>query len=107
MFTVSGRDITISRGDTGTLTVTLTGDVPDDNTVALVTVRRDVNKTDTVWEKRINILDGAIVIPLTTADTDIPWFDYVWDIRLLYQNGDIYTPFEPALFRVCEVVGDV
>lgn len=107
MFTVSGRDITISRGDTGTLTVTLTGDVPDDGTVALVTLRRDVNKTDAVWEKRISILDGAIVIPLTKADTDIPWFDYVWDIRLLYQNGDIYTPFEPALFRVCEVVGDV
>lgn len=107
MFSVSGRDVTISRGDTGTLTVTLTGDVPDNSTVALVTVRKEINMVDHVWEKRINVHDGQIVIPLTSEDTDIPWFDYLWDIRLLYQNGDIYTPFEPAVFRVCEVVGDV
>lgn len=107
MFTVNGKDVTISRGDTGSLTVTLTGDVPDNNTVALVTVRKDINMVDSVWEKRINVTGGQVVIPLDTEDTDIPWYDYYWDMRLIYQNGDIYTPFPPALFRVCEVVGDV
>lgn len=107
MFTVDGKDVTISRGDTGSLTVKLTGDVPDNNTVALVTLRKDINMIDTVWEKRINVNDGEVVIPLDTEDTDIPWYDYWWDLRLLYQNGDIYTPFPPARFRVCEVVGNV
>ena len=107
MFNVDGMNVTISRGDTGTLTITFTGDVPDDNTVALVTVRKNVNDIDAVWEKRLEINEGVVVVPLTTEDTDIPWFDYWWDVRLLYQNGDVYTPFEPALFRVCEVVGDV
>ena len=107
MFDVNGMDVTISRGDTGTLTITFTGDVPDDNTVALVTVRKNVNDIEPVWEKRLAINDGVVVVPLTQADTDIPWFDYWWDVRLLYQNGDVYTPFEPAMFRVCEVVGDV
>ena len=107
MFDVNGTDVTISRGDTGTLTVTLTGDVPDNSTIALVTVRHDVNRTNVVWEKNFTVNDGQIIIPLTKNETDIPWFDYVWDIRLLYENGDIYTPFAPSVFRVCEVVGDV
>lgn len=107
MFDVNGTNVTISRGDTGTLTVTLTGDVPANSTVALVTVRTDVNRTSAVWEKEFPVNNGQIVIPLTTKETDIPWADYVWDIRLLYENGDIYTPFAPSVFRVCEVVGDV
>lgn len=107
MFSVNGTDVEISRGDTGTLTVTFTGEVPDNNTIALVTVRKDINMIDSVWEKRLPVDNGSVVITLTTEDTDIPWFDYYWDLRLLYANGDIYTPFEPALFRVCEVVGDV
>ena len=107
MFSVSGTDVTISRGDTGTLTITLTGDVPADNTVALITVRKDVNKTDFEWEKHLAVNDGTIVVPLSSEDTDLPWHDYCWDLRLLYENGDIFTPFPPALFRVCEVVGDV
>ena len=107
MFSVNGNNITISRGDTGALTVTLTGDVPADGTIALVTVREDINMAAAVWEKRIEINDGTMVIPILSEDTDIPPMDYYWDIRLLYQNGDIYTPFAPALFRVCEVVGDV
>lgn len=107
MFIVDGRDITISKGDTGTLTIELTGDVPDDTTIALVTVRQNANNVSPVWVKEIPVHEGEITVPLTKEDTNVPWSDYVWDVRLLYENGDIYTPFPPALFRVCEVVGDV
>ena len=107
MFAVDGKNVTISKGDTGTLTITLTRDVPADGTTALVTLRKNINMVDAVWEKRIPVENGVVIIPLTSEDTNIPWFDYWWDIRLLYENGDIYTLFEPALFKVCGVVGDV
>lgn len=107
MLAVNGEDITISKGDTGTITVTFSGEVPDNNTVALVTVRENVNKCRAVWEKRLAVYDGAIIINLLSEDTDIPFNTYVWDIRLIYENGDIYSPFMPAKFTVCEVVGDV
>ena len=107
MFTVNGKDVVISKGDTGKITVTFTGEVPENGTVALVTLRESVNKCEAVWEKRVAVHDGVIVIDLSSEDTDIPFFSYVWDIRLIYENGDIYSPFPPAKFTVCEVVGDV
>ena len=107
MLTVNGKDITISKGDTGIITVTLTGEVPDNNTVALVTVRENVNTCNVVWEKRLPIDNGVIIIDLTSENTDIPFHSYVWDIRLIYENGEVYTPFPPAKYKICEVVGDV
>ena len=107
MLNVSGKDITISKGDTATISITLTGDVPGNDTIALFTVRENVNTCNAKLEKRLGVHDGVIVLELTSKDTDLPFAAYVWDIRLLYENGDVYTPFKPAKFIVCEVVGDV
>lgn len=108
MLSVVGHDIIVSRGDTGAVTITFTGDVPADGTVALITVRKSPDMIETpVWEKRVDVENGSVTFPLTTSDTDIQWFDYCWDVRLLYEDTSVYTPFAPALFRVTEVVGDV
>lgn len=108
MLNIDGLDISVSRGDTGTITITLTGDVPADGTTALFTVRKSVDMTDSaVLEKELTVSSGQVVIDLSSSDTDIPWFAYCWDLRLIYENGDVFTPFAPAVFEVCEVVGDV
>lgn len=108
MVIINGKEISISSGDNATITLTLTGDVPADGTDCLFTVRKSVDLTeDPVLEKHITVQSGQVVIDLTSEETEIPWFDYVWDIRLIYENGDVYTPFAPEIFRVCEVVGNV
>lgn len=108
MVIINGKEITISSGDNATLTITLTGEVPADGTTALFTVRKSVDLTEApVIEKELTVSSGQVVVDLTSAETEIPWFDYVWDLRLIYENGDVYTPFAPEIFRVCEVVGNV
>ena len=107
MFSINGKDIAISKGDTGIITITLTGEVPDNNTIALVTVRENVNTCNVVWEKRLQVNNGVIIIDLTSEETDIPAHTYVWDFRLLYSDGGVYTPFQPAKYQIYEVVGDV
>lgn len=106
MFVVNGTDVTISREDTGVLTVAMSGDVPADGTTAIVTVRKNIGTATSVWEKRLTVQSGQILINLSTHDTDIAPGAYYWDIRLLYDGGDVYTPFAPAVFQIVEVVGD-
>ena len=108
MLEVNKLKIEISKGDTGILTIRFTGeDIPPDDTTAFFTVRKNIDSEDKLIEKQLGISSGECVIPLTAADTNLPYGKYWWDIRLLYDTGDIYTPMKPAEFRVVEVVGDV
>lgn len=99
--------IAVTRGDTGTVTLTFTGDdTPENGTIALVTVKKNVDSEEPLWEKRVTIADGKAEVGLRSEDTDVAYGKYWWDVRLLYTNGDVYTPMKPAEFRVLEAVGD-
>ena len=99
--------ISISKGDTGTITLTFTGeDVPDDTVTALVTLRENVDSPEFIWEKRLPISEGVCTVSLGIDDTNLPYGKYAWDVRLLYETGEIYTPMRPAEFRIVEVVGE-
>ena len=106
MFSLSGLDISITKGDTGTVAVTLTGEVPPNGTIALVSVKKRPNSNNLIWEKRFPIQDGAFSFDLTQADTELSPARYWWDIRLLYESGAVFTPMEPSAFIILEVVGD-
>lgn len=109
MIKVEGLEITVSRGDTGTLEINFDscGD-PLINTTALISIQKVKGEPNRIWEKRVEIDDNHCVLDLAHEDTNLPCRDYWWDIRLL-SNGDsdIMTPFEPQKFKIVEVVGNV
>ena len=110
MLDVNKLKISISRGDTGSVTVTFTGeDTPDDSTIALVILQKTEDSEETIWEKRVTIGNAQAVIPFRTEDTiDLPYGEYRWMLRLLYEDGSVYTPMEHyEKFIVCPAGGDI
>ncbi len=107
MVEVKGTAITISREDTAELTITMTGDVPEDGTIALVTMKRKASDKTYLWQRGIAVQNGQIVLRLNSGDTDHPAGKYVWDIRLSYGDGTVFTPFAPAPFVIVDTVGEL
>lgn len=102
MLKVDGLKISISRGDTGSVTVTFTGeDTPADGTTVQVELMRTIDSTDALWIKELAVSSAQVVIPLDAADSDYPRGQYCWILRLLYENGDRWTPMDkPQEFRI-------
>ena len=108
MLITDGLKISINRGDTGTITITFTGqDAPPDGTVALVTLQKTLDSEETIWEKRIELANSRVTIMLLHEDTNLTRGRYLWCLRLLYENGDIYTPMEtPQVFEILAANGE-
>lgn len=109
MLETDGMKISISRGDTGSITVTFTGqDTPADGTIALITMQKTMDSEEPIWEKRLSIAGGRVTIPFYSADTvNLSRGKYCWCLRLLYENGDVYTPMEtPQPFEVLPANGE-
>ena len=108
MLQTDGLKISITRGDTGSITVTFTGqDIPPDGTVAKVAIQKTYDSEEPLWEKLLAVSSGRVTIPFFTQDTDYTRGLYYWCLRLLYANGDVYTPMEkPQEFRILAVAGD-
>lgn len=119
MFTVDAKyNISITRGDTATLELTFTGDVPGENDRVIASLKKNPKKADEIWEKELELYgsgtgdDGepytTYLLELASADTEGQAFGgYFWDLRILYADGQITTPFPPAAFNVLEVVTDL
>lgn len=110
MFDVKGTQIMCSRQDTGTFTVTFTGDdAPADGTIVLVSLKTTPKKeAKVIWEKRLTVVNSKITVHIGKTDSDLKEGAYWWDARILFDDAEEpYTPMEPALFRVLEVVGNV
>lgn len=108
MLEVKGLEISISRGDTGSITITFTGqDIPPDGTVTLVCLNKTLDSCP-IWEKKIPIENGRVTIPLYSEDTrGLSRGDYVWCLRLMYEDGDIYTPMKkPEKFIILPANGE-
>lgn len=118
MFAVdSGNGISITRGDTATLEITLTGDAPGENDQVIAMLKKSARKTDSFWEKALALTGSGTgeggaystwELDLRSEDTlALPFGNYYWDIRILYEDGQITTPFAPAAFNVLEVVTEI
>ena len=106
MMTLDGLNIEITRGDTGSLTITFTGeDIPEDGTIALVTVKKAAGGK-MIWSKSLTVEGGACQIPLTTETTLLDYGQYKWDLRLIYEDGAVYTPMRPARYTISSAIGD-
>ena len=108
MLQTDGLKILVSRGDTGSITVTFTGeDIPSDGTVAKVALQKTLDSEEPIWVKFLAVSSGRVTIPFFIKDTDYQRGLYFWCLRLLYENGDVYTPMDkPQEFRILAVAGD-
>lgn len=108
MLNIDGQSIGITRGDTGQFTITFSGqDAPEDGCTILVSLKKTKTSDDVIWEKRYTISGGVIIVTITSEDTvNLSFGQYWWDARILYRDGTIYTPMNPASFKVLEVIGN-
>lgn len=118
MFTVTGRTIRLSRGDTGIIPFRVEGVTLSAEDRAVFTVKR--RSGGTLLQKVISPAeDGLIYVPFTNEETD-GWKPdrYDWDIRFVLgatQDADgkvtdgreVITPWPPGVFEVVKVVGEV
>lgn len=107
MFTVNDLNITITRGDTASLEITFTGDVPSSGDTVVMAVKKALNDGRPVFEKTGEASEGAITFDIDVEDTaQLAFGTYWWDLRIFYSDGQVTTPFSPRKFIVGEVVTD-
>ena len=109
MYRINGYDVELTRGDSLTLRVLLSGrDLPE-GTDAVFTLKTKPRETAHLLQKRFDASDEQVIITLTPDETDLaPRTDY-WDLRLQIPQDaggyEIYTPMEYAAFTILDVIG--
>lgn len=122
MFVVDGENNTIrlSRGDTGEVTIGLSGYSFDSNDRVLFTVRNASTK-HVEMRRVLEIENGVVTVPFVNSDTDsLEPGMYEWDVRViigpkyngnsnndLYDGDEVITPEEPMKLQLIGTVGQI
>lgn len=117
MFRIEGESIILSRGDTGEVTIGVTGFSFSANDRALFTVR-DSNDGSVKMRRELPIVNNTVTITFVNSDTDsLASGSYQWDIRFVinphYTDGEIddgdevNTPNLPMELRLLPTVGQI
>ena len=117
MFNVEGNTITLSRGDTGTVTIGVSGYTFGSNDRALFTV---AGGGEVKMRRELPIVDGVVTIEFVNSDTDsLNAGNYSWDIRfvmnpmydqesgLIYDGDEVNTPELPMPLVLLPTVGQI
>ena len=104
--TINGEDISMIRGDTESLTVSITedGEAKDfvDGDTVYFTVKANKETTTKTLQKTVtSFTDGAAVIEIAHADTSsltVGIYDY--DIQATFADGTVKTVIGPAYFEL-------
>ena len=102
---IKGTNISMTRGDSESITVTCSEPFDTGDTVTL-TVRESVD-SDVALQKVVTSFGarGEAVIAIEPEDTDgLDFGDYVYDIQLRRSNGAVTTLVTPARFTLTEEV---
>lgn len=120
MFKIEGTTITLSRGDTGEVTIGLSGYGFQSNDRALFTVRNASTK-QVEMRRLLEIDDGVVTVTFVNSDTDsLAPGKYEWDVRVvigpkydsennneLYDGDEVITPEEPMILTLLGTVGQI
>ena len=117
MFTVSGRTIRLSRGDTGIIPFRVDGVNLTDKDRCVFTVKRRAGAV--LIQKVIEPEENVFYVPFVNDETD-GWKEgeYSWDIRIaldavldaegkVTDGREIITPWAPGKLEVIKVVGEI
>ena len=103
--TITGTNISMTRGDSESVTVTCSVPFDTGDTVYL-TVREDV-ESPIAMQKIVDTFggDGQAVIGIEPADTEgLDFGDYVYDIQLTRADGTVTTLVKVSKFTLEEEV---
>ena len=119
MFKVEGTTITLSRGDTGFVTIGVSGYSFGSNDRAVFTIS---GKSQVMVRQELPIENNLVTIEFTNDDTD-DWGpgDYEWDIRYvvnpvyqgegderqIYDGDEVITPNLPMKLKLLPTVGQI
>lgn len=117
MFTISGRAIRLSRGDTGIIPFRVEGVTLSEKDRAVFTVRRPTGAA--LLQKVIAPEGNVFYVPFTNEETD-GWKtgSYEWDLRIaldavmdaqgrVTDGREVITPWAPGKLEVVKVVGEI
>lgn len=109
MYRINGYDVELTRGDSLTLRVLLSGrDLPE-GTDAVFTLKTRPKETAHLLQKRFDASDEEVTITLLPEETDLPPRTYYWDLRLQIPQDaggyEVFTPMEYAAFTILDVIG--
>ena len=114
------KTIRLSRGDTGEVTIGLSGYSFESNDRVLFTVRNASTK-HVEMRRLLEIEDGVVTVTFVNSDTDslAPGL-YEWDARVvigpkydsqnnneLYDGDEVITPEEPMKLQLIGTVGQI
>lgn len=117
MFQVKGTTITMSRGDTGAVTITATGYNFGTNDRAIFSVKNA--RGTVILQKAFEMENNSFTMSFLNADTDTQTpGNFTWDVRYVinpyYDDGNniidgdqVITPNEPMRLILLATVGDV
>lgn len=117
LFYVDDTRIVLSRGDTGSVTITSEGYDFSENDRALFTLKDGTGAI--VMQKQYPIVNGEFTVQFRNADTDSrPTGSYTWDVRYIINpfydesgaivDGDqVITPNLPMMLEILDTVGEV
>lgn len=96
--------ISLTRGDTARLTVSVTDDVSGEpyelqngDTLTL-SVKKSIKDVDPVLSKTIENTDTFHIEPKDTAG--LSFGKYMYDVQLTMSDGDVYTIIPPSTFEI-------
>jgi hypothetical protein len=97
-------NITMTRGDSESLTVTCSVPFANGDTVYF-TVREDAESEILLQKVIEEFPDGAAVIPIYPEDTEgMDFGNYVYDLQVTWADGTVKTVIDPSSFRLNEEV---
>lgn len=108
MLEVIGNNISLTRGDTARLTVTITNIcddgiyVPSPEDTFKLTVKETVYDSEFIFQK---VSTGNPTFKIDPSDTkQLDFRKYIYDIELETKDGDIYTVVPYSEFRILKEV---
>lgn len=104
LFIDEENNITLTRGDTATLELTVKDDgVSYDysNDLVQLTVKRNTVTETVIFQKTFT--SGVIIIDNSDTAT-LHYTDLVYDVQLIKSGGGIYTVIPPRKFTIAEEV---
>lgn len=117
MFRIEGTNIILSRGDTGVVTIGLSGYSFSSIDRAVFSIR-SISTNQVIVRRELEIVENTVTITFVNADTDsLDPGNYEWDLRLvvnpIYESGQIVdgdevnTPELPMTLKLLPTVGQI
>lgn len=97
---INGTNIYMTRGDSESIGVTITGCELKPGDVLEFTVRRFIGSDIVLYKKVTDFTDGKAIIAIMPEDTErLKFGKYVYDIQLTV-SGAVKTVIKPSTFMI-------